>query len=66
MMSHEVLPGAATSGAPPDIRPRARARAKVTRKGRTVGRDRRTVAVKLIDMLGEEVVTTHPFPAAGG
>jgi hypothetical protein len=25
----------------------------------------RTVAVKLIDMLGEEVLTTHPLPAAG-
>jgi adenine-specific DNA-methyltransferase len=30
-----------------------------------VGRDKRTVAVKLIDMLGEEVLTTHPLPAAG-
>ncbi len=30
-----------------------------------MGRDKRTVAVKLIDMLGEEVLTTHPLPAAG-
>jgi hypothetical protein len=30
-----------------------------------VGREGRTVAVKLIDMLGEEVLTTHPLPAAG-
>ena len=30
-----------------------------------VGRDKRTVAVKLIDMLGEEVLTTHPLLAAG-
>ena len=29
-----------------------------------VGRDTRTVAVKLIDMLGEEVLTTHRLPAA--
>ena len=30
-----------------------------------VGRGKRTVAVKLIDMLGEEVLTTHVLPAAG-
>jgi hypothetical protein len=30
-----------------------------------VGRDQRTVAVKLVDMLGEEVLTTHLLPAAG-
>ena len=30
-----------------------------------VGRGQRTVAVKLIDMLGEEVLTTHSLPAAG-
>ncbi|MGH7730086.1 MAG: site-specific DNA-methyltransferase, partial [Candidatus Eiseniibacteriota bacterium] len=29
----------------------------------SVGRDRRMVAVKLIDMLGEEVLTTHPLAA---
>jgi DNA modification methylase len=30
-----------------------------------VGRGKRTVAVKLIDMLGEEVLTTHALPPAG-
>jgi hypothetical protein len=30
-----------------------------------MGRDKRTVAVKLIDMLGEEVLVTHPLPAVG-
>jgi hypothetical protein len=29
-----------------------------------VGRGERTVAVKLIDMLGEEVLTTHALSAA--